>query len=81
LLVKAPGQDRLSARPGQYLQFEVEARAKTAPAMTILRQEHQVGLPISCAFNNNNRNVVKNNPIKRQSGRRAVPLRHRKASR
>jgi hypothetical protein len=81
LLVKVLGQDRLSARPGQYLQFEVEARAKTAPALTILRQEHQVGVPISCAFNNNNRNVVKNNPIKPQSGRRAVAVRRRAASR
>jgi hypothetical protein len=77
LLVKVPGQDRLSGRPGQYVQFEVGALAKTAAAVTILRQKHQAGLPISSAFNNNNRNPVKNNPIKRQSGRRAVALCHR----
>jgi hypothetical protein len=67
----------LSGRPGQYVQFEVGALAKTAAAVTILRQKHQAGLPISSAFNNNNRNPVKNNPIKRQSGRRAVALCHR----
>jgi hypothetical protein len=77
LLVKAPGQGRLSTRRDQRVQFET--LGKTAPAVTFLRHEHQVGFSISSAFNNN-RNLVKNNPIKRQSGRAAVAVRRRRAS-